>query len=132
MTGRGWRYRGQHRTGALSVAVIVRSVAVTAEDTRRAHLRSLRRPFNPGPVFIGTRETKIRLYGALPNGPDDPVGTLVIVPPDDVVSAPPLIVDADDAPTAPIPVPSIGMECDWPPPYDGPAVTMHRWLPGED
>lgn len=53
----GWalrRYRGEHRSGAWSVASLAAAVAWGAELTQQQHLRSLRRPFDPRPIYLGT------------------------------------------------------------------------------
>lgn len=64
----GWalrRYRGEHRTrpGAYTVDDLARIEIVTASIDRQRHLRSLRRPFNPGPIFLGGQLTNVKFYG---------------------------------------------------------------------
>lgn len=98
-----WRYRGEHRRGAWTVDGLAAAVMLQRDDDRRDHLRSLRRPFDPGPIWIGEHFVNVKF--AVPGPPDDIVtATLTILPPsgnDLNFPALPAII-ADDAPTGPI------------------------------
>lgn len=106
---RGWAlrwYRGEHRGGAWSVTDLADQVARHAELVRRRHVRSLRRPFDPGSIFLGTRMTSLRFY-ATPGNPEDPfqIATLTWEQPEDQGTFPVLPgkpVNAEDADTGPV------------------------------
>lgn len=77
-----WRYRGSHRPrpGRYTVADLERYVAAAADDVRRYHLRSLRRPVDMSAVFIGEREVRVHWYG-VPGDPGEPA-TITFTPDD--------------------------------------------------
>jgi hypothetical protein len=105
---RGWalrRYRGEHRDRALSVTDLVDQVARHAEVTRRRHVRSLRRLFDPGPTFLGALMTNIRFYG-VPRDPEEAARTAMFTweQPEDqtILPLPAEPVNVDAADTGPI------------------------------
>lgn len=59
-----WRYRGEHRPrpGASFVDELRREWDGSELTRRCEHLRSLRRPFNPGPVYLGTERCTVRVW----------------------------------------------------------------------
>ena len=58
------RYRGEHRPrpGASFVDELRSEWDGSELARRREHLRSLRRPFNPGPVYLGTERCTVRVW----------------------------------------------------------------------
>lgn len=107
------RYRGDHRRGTWTVDALTEAVVDAKSADRAAHRRSLRRPFDPSPVYLGSRWTGLRFYTA-PGDPTDPAtmtGTLTIEPDDEVALSVPVLRGppgpgeppaADDADTGPL------------------------------
>lgn len=108
---RGWalrRYRGEHRDKALTVGEIRDSIAARAHFARMAHLRSLRRPADPGPIYIGTMFERLHFYVPPGEIPEGATATIEFMPDEALQMVPCLIgpaapdTRADDADTGPI------------------------------
>jgi hypothetical protein len=106
------RYRGSHRQDGLRFAVgeLQEAIAESAEQVRREHRRSLRRPGDPRPgdmVYLGEHVWGGKFYGSVPDPCGEAAGIrLTFVPADDaVISVPVLGLLSDDAPTGPIILP---------------------------
>lgn len=83
---RGWalrRYRGEHRRGSWSVAALTDAVEGQRDADLAFHRRSLRRPFNPGPVYIGSVLHNVKFFGVPAYQTPDGKATLTLFPPDD-------------------------------------------------
>lgn len=106
-----WRYRGEHRRGQFTADELRSAVADAAEGTRRAHLRSLRRPFQPI-VYLGERRTELRWYGVVGDHPEELQQATLVIHPDvapvtiPAIAGPPAqscYIDIDDdTPTDPL------------------------------
>lgn len=72
------RYRGDHRDGHHTVDELAAEIAADDRSRRIAHRRSLRRPFDPSPVHIGTYPTRIRFYGVTDPEQDVEGATIVL------------------------------------------------------
>lgn len=103
------RYTGEHRQSGFRFTPddVAAHIAANAQHTRRTHLQSLRRPFDPIPqipVFLGARMTNLQFFGVVPSDPDEPLTLATLTfEPSETVDMPALLpTTADDAPTGPL------------------------------
>lgn len=118
---KGWRlrrYRGEHRPwtprnrrrGLFTVDRLRAEVQATAAGRLEMHLRSLRRPVDPNPVYLGSCLTSVRFFDGPPDAcaplgqayiefiPDQGTATVPVFE----LAMPDFGFSTDDAPTGPI------------------------------